>query len=134
MTTKKITVTTGNLKDMSKEFIATWHQLEAGKKIKTPIEKIYFENERLLFKTLTPKRCELLKCIHERGKVSIRELARKLHRDYSNIYNDVKALYRIGLILRDDKSGKYFVPWKSIITEIPLDLKTPTKNTRHSEF
>lgn len=124
MTKRKITVTTGSLKDMGKEFVNVWHQAEAGKKIKGPIERIVFENERLLFKTLTPKRCDLLKYVHENGKISIRALAKQLHRDYSNVHDDVKTLHHVGLILKDDKDDKYYVPWETITTEIPLCTKT----------
>lgn len=135
MSNKKITVTVGNLKDMGKEFIDAWHQIESGKKIKgTPIEKIYFENERLLFKTLTPKRCDLLKHVHEKGKVSIRSLARELHRDYSNVYQDVKALNQIGLMLKDEKNNKYYVPWKTIATEISLCGDTYSKKHNHRHY
>ena len=125
MAKRKIIVTTGSLKDMGKEFIDVWHQAEAGKKIKgAPIEKIVFENERLLFKTLTPKRCDLLKYVHEKGKISIRALAKQLHRDYSNVHEDVKALHHVGLILKDEKDEKYYVPWETIMTEIPLCTET----------
>jgi predicted transcriptional regulator len=126
MSKRKIIATVGNLEDMAKEFTTIWHQVESGKPLKNvPIEKIYFEDERLLFKTLTPKRCELLKHIHETGKISVRAIAKELSRDYSNIFQDVKALFRVGLILKDEKSGKYYVPWKAITTEIPLCDEAP---------
>jgi len=121
MSKRQIIATVGCLEDMAKEFVDVWHQIESGKTPKgTPIEKIYFEDDRLLFRTLTHKRCELLKHIHEKGKTSIRTLAKELERDYSNVFQDVKALNHVGLILKDEKSGKYYVPWKAITTEIPL--------------
>lgn len=135
MSNRKITVAVGTLEDMGKEFIDTWHKIKSGKKIKNaPVEKIFFENERLLFKTLTPKRCDLLKYIHEKGKVSIRLLARELHRDYSNVYQDVKALNHVGLILKDVKNEKYYVPWKIIATEISLCSETQEKTHTHRHY
>jgi predicted transcriptional regulator len=132
MSNRKITVTVGSLEEMGKEFIDVWHQVELGKKIKgAPIEKVVFEDERLLFKTLTPKRCELLKYVHEKGKISIRALARQLHRDYSNVYQDVKALNHVGLMPKDEKDEKYYVPWKTITTEIPLCVG---KSPKHSHY
>lgn len=135
MSNKKITVAVGNLEDMGKEFIDVWHQIESGKKIKdAPIEKIFFENERLLFKTLTPKRCDLLKYVHEKGKISIRLLARELHRDYSNVYQDVKALSDVRLIIKDEKNNKYYVPWKIITTEISLCSEEAVKHHHHRHY
>src|SRR5271163_323102 len=93
MSKRQIIATVGSLDDMAKEFVDVWHEIESGKPVKgAPIEKIYFEDDRLLFKTLTHKRCELLKHIHEKGKISIRAVAKELQRDYSNVFQDVKAL------------------------------------------
>jgi predicted transcriptional regulator len=55
------------------------------------------------------------------GKTSIRALAKKLNRDYSNVHEDVKALHHIGLILQDN-TGHYYMPWNKIVTEIPMDI------------
>jgi len=132
MNRKKISVNVGNFDDVAKEVIDIWHKAEAGKAIAdAPIEKIYFEKESLLFKTLTRKRCDLLKYVHESGAISIRQLAKELNRDYSNIHQDVKALYSVGLMLKNEKTKKYYVPWESIVTEIFLTKEATDKPNVH---
>lgn len=80
-----------------------------------------FENVATLMKTLSPKRLELLKMLHALGTISISQLAKELHRDYSNVHQDVKALNQIGIVL--EKDNKYYVPWETIVTEISLCSK-----------
>ena len=127
---KKITVKTGNLEEAAKEFIDVWHQVENQQTSRAPVEKISFKDQRLLFKTLTPKRFDILKHTHEQDGVSIRSLAKELHRDYSNVHQDVKILHQLGLMIKDEKSQKYYVPWDVIVTEIPLPVMKKTKPHR----
>lgn len=129
---KKITVRTGTLEEAAKEFIDMWHQVEQGQAPEAPIEKISFKDQRLLFKTLTPKRFDILKHVHEHDGVSIRSLAKELGRDYSNVHQDVKILHHLGLMLKDENDDKYYVPWDVIVTEIPLPVIRKTQNHRHS--
>lgn len=128
---KKITVRTGSLEEAAKEFIDIWHQVEHGNLPQAPIEKISFKDQRLLFKTLTPRRFDLLKCAHEKNGISIRALAKELARDYSNVHQDVKILHQLGLMIKDE-SNKYYVPWDVIVTEIPLPIRKKPKNFRTS--
>lgn len=128
MTKRKITVKTGSLEEAAKEFVNVWHQVETGNTTKaTPIEKISFTDPRLLFKTLTTRRWELLNYLHEQGKMSIRSLSNALHRDYSNVHQDVKILTLLGLILKDDEDNKYYVPWEMIVTEFSLATKANSR-------
>ncbi len=121
MTKKKLIIGVGNIEDAASDFIEVWHQVESGKLPKeAPIEKISFSDQRLLFKTLTPRRCDLLRYVHEHGKISIRALAKGIGRDYSNVHQDVKTLLQVGLILKEEKNHQYHVPWDIIVTEIPL--------------
>lgn len=128
MTNKKILVRTGNLKEAATEFIDIWHKVEDGQ-APARVEKISFQDQQLLFKTLTPKRFEILKHVHEKGDTSIRSLAKDLGRDYSNIYQDVKLLTQLGLMLKNEKNGTYSVLWDVIVTEIPLTLVKKAKNS-----
>lgn len=132
MSNKKITVRTGNLEEAAKEFIDMWHQVEQGHAPQAPIEKISFKDQRLLFKALTPKRFEILKYVHEQNGISIRSLAKELGRDYSNVHQDVKILHRLGLMLKNEKNDKYYVPWDVIVTEIPLTVIKKPKNSQHT--
>lgn len=127
---KKIIVKTGSLEEAAKEFIDIWHQIEHGTVPAKPVNKISFSDQSLLFKTLTPKRVEILTSVHEQDGISIRALAKKLGRDYSNVHQDVKILHQLGLILKNE-NNTYYVPWDVIVTEIPL---TTTKNPSKSNM
>src|SRR3990170_4988878 len=51
-----------------------------------------------VFRSLTPRRVELLEYLHGNEVPSIKELAAKLRRDYKNTYDDLAALEAWGLI------------------------------------
>jgi len=78
-----------------------------------PVERLYFDNLPSLLKHLTPKRFELLAELRKLGHASINALAKHLHRQYRNVFDDVKAMERLGL-LEKDSSGHFYVPWNEI--------------------
>lgn len=119
MTEQQLTIKVNSIEESLARFKEVWEKSEQGKKIKTPVEILSFENSALLLKTLTSKRLELLQGLHELGKSSIRNLAKRLNRDYSNVYQDIKVLHRIDLVCQDE-AGNYSVPWSKIITEISM--------------
>jgi predicted transcriptional regulator len=118
MTKKQLIVKVSSLDSSLAKFKDMWERAEKGERVGAPVEVLSFENASILMKTLSPKRLELLQTLHGLGIVSIRKLAKELHRDYSNVNQDVKALNQIGIVL--DKEGKYYVPWETIVTEISL--------------
>lgn len=134
MKDQHIKVTIGERMDMANEFIKAWHQAEAGHAPNKVEEKLYFKDERALFKVLTPKRCELLRHVHEMGSTSILALAKQLQRDYRNVHQDIKELSQIGLILKDETTGKYSVPWDTIVTEIPLTFHPTTDEPSQAKY
>lgn len=71
-----------------------WKYIRAGAELR---ESVVFENADL-FDVLSPKRAELLAYLVEHEVSSIRELANKLHRNYKNVYDDLKALSKYGLV------------------------------------
>ena len=79
-------------------------KLDTGWRPELPIERLYFDDLPTLLKYLTPKRFELLNSLHAMGHVSINALAKKLHRQYRNVFDDVKILERLGLVEKDEKS------------------------------
>lgn len=129
MTKNKLIINVSTLEDSLARFKNAWNQAEKGGKLNSPIEILSFENASTLMKTLSPKRLELLQVLHMLGETSIRRLAKELDRDYSNVYQDVKSLAQIGLILESE--GRYSVPWEAIVTEIPLCTKHSVKNKPH---
>ncbi len=131
MAKRQLTVKVSSIKETLARFKDVWEQAERGEKIEgVPLETVSFENAKLLMKTLSPKRLELLQQLHAMGKTSIRALAKKLARDYSNVYEDIKALYHLGLILKD-KAGGYYMPWDKIVTEIPMNSISVREKAHH---
>jgi predicted transcriptional regulator len=124
---KKITVRTGSIEEAAKEFIDVWHKIEK-QEMPEVVEKISFQDQRVLFKTLTPKRFEILEYVHQQEGISIRSLAKALGRDYSNVHQDVTILHRLGLMSLNEKTHEYFVPWDVVVTEIPLTMQKKPKN------
>ena len=51
-----------------------------------------------VFRTLTPRRVEMLEFLRHAEVVSIQDLAAKLRRDYKNTYDDLAALEAWGLV------------------------------------
>jgi hypothetical protein len=60
-------------------------------------ERTVFETPDV-FRSLTPRRVELLEYLHGNEVPSIKELAAKLRRDYKNTYDDLLALEAWGLV------------------------------------
>lgn len=131
MTKKQLIVKVSSLEDSLAKFKNVWERAEKGEQLDTPLEVLSFENASTLMKTLSPKRLELLKTLHLLGAVSIRKLSKELHRDYSNVHQDVKALHHIGIVLAD--KGKYYVPWETIMTEISLCDKESPKHSHYND-
>jgi len=61
-----------------------------------------------VFRTLTPRRVEMLEFLRHAEVASIQDLAAKLRRDYKNTYDDLAALKAWGLVavLREGKNQR----------------------------
>lgn len=80
---------------------------------------ISFETPELLFKTLTAKRWELLQVMTGAGPISIREAARRLHRDVKAVHGDVQALLEAGL-LEKSEAGQILFPYDAVHVDFML--------------
>ncbi len=127
MSKRQLNIKVSSFKNAVSEVKNIWKRAEQGEKIAEPIETLRFEDTVTLMKTLTPRRLELLQHLHTLGATSIRALAKKLNREYSNVHQDIKILYQVGLVLQD-KTGKYSMPWDKITTEIPMTI-IPARKT-----
>lgn len=88
-------------------------KLDNGWLPEKPVERLYFESLPSLLKYLTPKRFELLAELRRLGHASINALAKHLHRQYRNVFDDVKSMEKLGLVEKDS-SGHFYVPWDEI--------------------
>lgn len=110
--------------DLYKTVKEVWEKLEKGQKVKKH-EGISFENLEAMRKVLTEERLRILKTIKKEHPQSIYELAKMLHRDIKNTFDDVQFLAQAGLIeLKKTKNGRektaLKVNYDRILLEIPV--------------
>jgi len=87
--------------------------VKAWKSAKYQGEYFEFESPAALFRTLSPKRWELVEALQRYGPIGLRELARKLVRDVKRVHEDVHLLIDVGLIEKTEE-GKLCVPFGEI--------------------
>lgn len=76
-------------------------------------ERFGFESPAALFRTLTPKRWELIEALQAAGPMTQRALARAVGRDVKNVHSDAVALLEVGLVEKTEE-GKLTVPFDEI--------------------
>jgi predicted transcriptional regulator len=81
---------------------------------------ISFDSLALLWKTLTPKRWNILKALTGAAPVSIRETARRVHRDVKAVHGDVQALLGCGILAKTD-DGLIVFPFDNVHVDFMLD-------------
>ena len=80
---------------------------------------IAFASWDLMHRVLVPRRLDLLRSLCGAGPISIRELARRVGRDFKGVHTDVTALLDAGII---DKDGKGVVfPYDRIHVEFDIE-------------
>ena len=110
---KVLEVRIGDMRDALDRFEAAWNRRTEGRKT---LHILSITDLRLLLKTLTPARWDLLERLREAGPLSIYELAKRLERDYKNVHTDVTRLAEIGLIERA-ADARVSVPWDVVRAE-----------------
>lgn len=105
-----------SLEDMGSRFENAWHRAEAGQEVRE--SHIGFFDLTTMLSTITKKRLELLQSLHEREAKDIKSLSSRIHRDYKNVYEDIKALNEAGLVEIDDRGVR--VPFDRILAEMVL--------------
>lgn len=96
------------------DFVETWKTGKAQ-----PTARIRFVTPELLWTVLTAKRWELLKALCGAGPISIREAARRVHRDVKAVHGDITALLNAGLLNRAEGGGVVF-PYDAVKVEFLL--------------
>lgn len=94
-----------SLREALAEVGTAWKAATAGEAV-PPTDTICFVDWAALCATLTPKRYDLIRHLRQEPADGIRALARSLGRNFKNVHTDVEALERLGLIQRDQKTGK----------------------------
>jgi predicted transcriptional regulator len=109
----KVTIGVANRAMVSAQFIEAF---ETGKPQGAHIN---FESERLLWKTLTLERWEILKALTGAGPMSIDELASRVDRDEKAVQLDVDILSNTGFL---EKTGddKIIFPYDAVHVDFVL--------------
>lgn len=113
---KQVKLHIGTARDMGRRFVDAWRRAEVGAAV-DETHLTFYDLEALL-NTLTTKRLELLRYVHQHGASSVRELSTNLDRDYKNVHSDVAALETAGLLMRDGR--KIVAPWAEVQASISL--------------
>lgn len=124
MRVKNIKISIKSDQALFEEIKKVTEKLERGEKVKKH-EGISFDNLETMRKILTDARLKILKTIKKDNPGSIYELAKMLHRDTKNTFDDVKFLSDMGLIeLRKTKNGREkttpMVKYDKILLEIAV--------------
>jgi len=72
-----------------------------------------------VFRTLSAKRMETLKVLRATGPQSMYALARRLKRNYSNVFTDIGVLRKLGLVEKGG-DGLVSVPWEAVEIRFPI--------------
>jgi len=107
----------GSVEEMGKRFIGAWHHLEQGKAVNET--HLTFFNLETMLATLSPKRLELLRYVHQHPVATVAALTRALARDYKRVHEDVSALVHAGLLVRDENGIR--APYDSVQAFVSLD-------------
>ena len=101
------------------DLISQAEKIDQGSIPVKTVERVSFPDLETFYRYCTPKRIQLLQELHKVGYISINALAKHLHRDYKNVFRDVKSLELAGLVEKSD-SGKYCVPWDEFTATVRL--------------
>ena len=102
-----------SLAAMRKGFLAVW------KSGRYQGEHFEFDSPAALFRTITPKRWELIGALQMAGPLGVRALARRLKRDVKRVHEDARHLVETGIVEKD-QDGKLIVPFAEIRADFVL--------------
>ncbi|OFZ83118.1 MAG: hypothetical protein A2583_12840 [Bdellovibrionales bacterium RIFOXYD1_FULL_53_11] len=106
MKVKKIKVQIKSLDDALNEFVDTGKHVQRGQKTK-PIIGTYIADAETARGIFTESRLQLIQVLKNKMPGSIYQLAKLLHRDFKNVYDDVIFLVDIGIVgIKENTIGR----------------------------
>jgi predicted transcriptional regulator len=82
-------------------------------------EVLNFESPGHFFGRLSEKRWEIVRAVQGKGELSVRELARTVHRDVKRVHEDVVILAELGILERT-ATGGVLCPYSSMHIDMRL--------------
>lgn len=104
--------------DTKKSFVAAM----SGKPTDTPFLISFPDIESLAKVMLAPSRLSIVNAMTSAGAMSIRELARRINRDFRGVHRDVKVLLAAGVI-DNDEGGKILFPFDAVHFDFTIEHK-----------
>jgi predicted transcriptional regulator len=99
---KTFSIRIQSLDDALAETARVWKAAGSGKKGKASVG-IGFASYEDMHRILTPKRLEIVRALAGNAPISIREVARRVDRDFKGVHSDVVALINAGVIDRTEE-------------------------------
>lgn len=90
---------------------------KTGEAATTP--QFSFVTWEVMHKILSPKRLEIVKVMAGAGPLSIREIARRVERDFKGVHADVTLLLNAGVITKTG-NGKVIFPYDKIHVDFEI--------------
>lgn len=81
--------------------------------------RISVDSVEKLWKTISPKKMDILKVMSGAGEMGIREVSRAVERDVSAVHRDLQVLIVAGIVDRTD-DGKVVFPYDEIHVDFTL--------------
>src|SRR5262245_11198137 len=78
-----------------------------------------FASWELMHKVLSPKRLEIVRVMTGAGPIGIREIARRVGRDFKGVHSDVRLLLDAGVIDKDER-GRVVFPYDRIHVDFEI--------------
>jgi len=109
------------------EFVDDYMVLKALNEEDTSLtERVVLKNLSI-YQMMSPKRMEILDYLSSHGTESIKTLAIELKRNYKNVYDDIKALVKFGLVelIHDGRNKRPITKIDSIIVMPDKKIRSP---------
>jgi predicted transcriptional regulator len=103
---KTFSIRIQSLDDAFAETARVWKAADAGKKAKAS-SGVGFATYDDMHRILTPKRLEIVLALAGNTPMSIREVARRVGRDFKGVHSDVVALANAGIINRTEEGVSF---------------------------
>ncbi|WP_281978007.1 transcriptional regulator [Pseudorhizobium flavum] len=106
-----LTVKIESLEDTMARAVSVVSQSDSAV-MEDPAVTLSFPSWEVMHRVLAPKRLDILKVLVGQGPLSIREVARRLGRDFEGVHTDVDTLVQNGVV--DKTKGGIVFPYERV--------------------